>query len=95
MGPGGQEAVALLTGAAPGARPGVVLLAAERPGLDGLSVLGRLADDGVLGRTEVIMLTARPAEIAAIAVLDLPAVGHVVKPVSLPALMQRVRRALG
>lgn len=72
----------------------VVLLDVDLPGLDGISVLRRMARSGVLSRTRVIMLTVRASEAEVLAALELGAVDHVAKPFSLPVLMQRVRRAL-
>ncbi|MEJ7786667.1 MAG: response regulator, partial [Solirubrobacteraceae bacterium] len=90
----GQEAVAALSGAAPEISPSLLLLDVDLPGLDGLSVLRRLARDDVLSRTRVIMLTARAGEAEVVEALELGAFDHVAKPFSVPVLMQRVRRAL-
>ena len=90
----GQEAVAALAGASPDISPDLILLDVDLPGLDGLSILRRLAADGVLSRTRVIMLTARAGETEVLEALELGAFDHVAKPFSVPVLMQRVRRAL-
>lgn len=71
-----------------------MLLDVDLPGLDGLSVLRRLARDDVLSRTRVIMLTARAGEAEVVEALELGAFDHVAKPFSVPVLMQRVRCAL-
>jgi diguanylate cyclase (GGDEF)-like protein len=90
----GQEAVAALAGASPDISPDLIVLDVDLPGLDGLSVLRRLAHDGVLSNTRVIMLTARTGESEVLEALELGAFDHVAKPFSVPVLMQRVRRAL-
>ena len=89
----GQEAVAALAGASPEVSPALVVLDVDLPGLDGLSVLRRLARDHVLSGTRVIMLTARSGEAEVLEALELGACDHVAKPFSLPVLMQRIRRA--
>jgi CheY-like chemotaxis protein len=58
----GAEAVAALAGPSPPLRSRVVLLDWDLRGLDGLSILRRLAGDGRLAGTRVIMLTARASE---------------------------------
>jgi DNA-binding response OmpR family regulator len=72
----------------------LIVLDVDLPGLDGLSVLRRLAQDGVLNRTRVIVLTARAGEREVLEALELGAYDHVAKPFSVPVLMQRVRRAM-
>jgi len=90
----GQDAVAALAGTTPEASPALVVLDVDLPGLDGLSVLRRLARDDVLSRTRVIMLTARSGETEVLEALELGAFDHVAKPFSVPVLMQRIRRAV-
>lgn len=90
----GREAVDALSGAAPRVSPGLILLDVDLPGLDGLSVLRQLAQEGVLERTRVIMLTAHAGEAEIVESLELGAIDHVSKPFSMPVLIQRVRRAL-
>jgi len=90
----GQDAVALLAGESPSVVCDVIVLDVDLPGLDGLSVLRRLAQDGVLSRTRVIVLTARAGEREVLEALELGAYDHVAKPFSVPVLMQRVRRAM-
>jgi DNA-binding response OmpR family regulator len=91
----GDEAAGVLGGGRPALSAPVVLLDWDLPGRDGLTVLRGLAAEGVLDGTAVIMLTARASEREVIAALDLGAADHVAKPISLPVLMQKVRRALG
>lgn len=90
----GQDAVAALQGPSPAMVPRVVLLDWGLPSLDGLSVLRRLSETGVLARTRVIMLTARDSESEVLQALDLGAFDHVAKPFSVPVLMKRVHRAV-
>jgi diguanylate cyclase (GGDEF)-like protein len=90
----GPSAAATLTGAHPELQGRVLLLDVDLPGLDGLSLLRRLAADGVLGETQAIMLTARSSEAEVLRALELGAADHVAKPFSVPVLMQKVRRAL-
>jgi DNA-binding response OmpR family regulator len=72
----------------------MVLLDVDLPRLDGLAVLRRLAHDGLLQHTRVIMLTFRADEREVLEALELGAFDHVTKPFSLPVLMQRIRRTL-
>jgi diguanylate cyclase (GGDEF)-like protein len=90
----GQEAVDALGGLRPSVRAQLVLLDVSLPSLDGLTVLRRLAQDGVLRQTRVIVLTFRSSEAEVLEALELGAFDHVAKPFSLPVLMQRIRRAL-
>ena len=89
----GQKAAAGLAGASPSVQTQVILLDVELPGLNGLGVLRRLAQSGVLRRSRVIMLTARAAESEVLEAMRLGAFDHVAKPFSLPVLMQRIRRS--
>ena len=90
----GDAAVVALAGEDPELHGRVLLLDVDLPGLDGVSVLRRLAADGVLADTRVIMLTARTAEDEVLRALELGAIDHVAKPFSIPVLMQKLRRAL-
>jgi diguanylate cyclase (GGDEF)-like protein len=90
----GQDAVAALAGAHPLVVCDLIVLDVDLPGLDGLSVLRRLAEDGVLRHTRVIVLTARAGEREVLEALELGAYDHVAKPFSVPVLMQRVRLAM-
>jgi CheY-like chemotaxis protein len=89
----GAQADAVLTGAVRlDAR--VVLLDVGLPGLDGLSLLRRLAAEGVLAATRVIMVTVRTTEAEILEALELGAFDHVAKPFSVPVLLHRIQRAL-
>ncbi|MDQ2695511.1 MAG: response regulator [Pseudomonadota bacterium] len=90
----GQAAVDALGGPDPRLRARLILLDVDLPGLNGLAVLRRLARDGVLRRSKVIVLTGRSTESEVLEALTLGAVDHVAKPFSLPVLMQRIRQAL-
>ncbi len=90
----GQDAASALEGPTPKVSARVVLLDWGMPSLDGLRILRRLAHTGVLGRTRVIMLTARDSETEVLMALDLGAFDHVAKPFSVPVLMKRVHRAM-
>jgi diguanylate cyclase (GGDEF)-like protein len=90
----GAQASAELCGARPALHCRVLLLDADLPGLDGHSLLRRLAQHGLLASTRVIMLTARASEPETIKALELGAFDHIAKPFSLPVLMQRVQNAM-
>lgn len=93
--PDGLDAVRLLGGSAPRLRPRLVLLDVNLPGLDGLSILRRLRDEGRLDRMKVIMLTVRSLEAEVVKALDAGADDHVSKPFSTPVLLQRIQKAIG
>lgn len=90
----GQAAVETLAGQHPTLKAKAVLLDVDLPGLDGFSVLRRLAQDGILPGTQIIMLTVRTTEAEELKALELGAFDYVAKPFSPPVLMQRIRRAL-
>ncbi len=90
----GQDAATALQGPDPEISSRAVLLDWGLPGLDGLRVLRRLAETGVLAHTRVIMLTARDSESEVLQALDLGAFDHVAKPFSVPVLIKRLHRAL-
>lgn len=90
----GDEAVSALCGPGPRLRARVAVLDVDLPSLDGLSVLKRLADTGILRGTRVIMLTVRASEPEVLESLRLGAYEHLSKPFSIPILLHRVRLAL-
>lgn len=90
----GKAALDNLGGPQPRLRPRVLLLDVDLPSLDGLAVLRRLAEDGVVKRTRVIMLTGRSSEAEIVSALEGGAFDHVAKPFSLRVLTERVRRAM-
>jgi DNA-binding response OmpR family regulator/HPt (histidine-containing phosphotransfer) domain-containing protein len=91
----GAEAAELLTGEEPAMRASLIVLDVGLPGMDGLSLLRKLARDGITRRTRVLMLTARSAESEVVKALELGAFDHVPKPFSVSELIHRVKRALG
>ena len=90
----GEEAARTLTGADAVVSPRLVLLDVDLPGLDGVALLRRLMERGGATGPRVIMLTVRSTEPEVLRSLELGAFDHVAKPVSVPVLMQKVRRAL-
>ena len=90
----GVQAATDLAAAVPDLVAPVILLDWDLPGMDGLRVLRRMAERGVLERSRVIMLTGRAAESEVVKALEAGAVDHVAKPFSVPVLTQRVRHAL-
>jgi diguanylate cyclase (GGDEF)-like protein len=91
---GGHEALEQLSGSQAPVQGRLLLLDVDLPGIDGLSLLRRLARDGVTRTSRVIMLTARSGETEVVEALQLGAIDHVAKPFSVPVLMERVRRIL-
>lgn len=71
-----------------------MLLDVNLPGLNGIGVLRRLAEEKLLQRTKVIMLTLSAAEAEVLSTLEMGAFEHIGKPFNMPILMQRIRRAL-
>jgi PleD family two-component response regulator len=90
----GERAAAALGGPSPEIPAGLILLDVDLPGLDGLSILRRLASEGTLRRAKVIMLTAHSADAEVVQALELGACDHVAKPFSMPVLLHKVRLAL-
>jgi diguanylate cyclase (GGDEF)-like protein len=90
----GDLAAHELTGANAGVAPRLVLLDIDLPGLDGVALLRRLMERGGVAAPRVIMLTVQASEPEVLRSLELGAFDHLAKPVSVPVLMQKVRRAL-
>ena len=90
----GQVAADKLRGPTPTVKARIVVLDVNLPSLDGISVLRELSRTGALKETKVIMLTVRSSEPEVLSTLQLGAFDHVAKPVSVPVLMQRIKRAL-
>ena len=90
----GEQASRDLTGAEAGLVPRLVLLDIDLPGLDGVALLRRLMERGGVAAPRVIMLTVKSSEPEVLRSLELGAFDHLAKPVSVPVLMQKVRRAL-
>lgn len=89
----GNQAAKVLSGPAPRLKARVVVLDADVPGLDGLELLGRLAQ-GEGGPNRVIMVTAPSVGDGAAAALKLGAFDYVAKPFDVPVLVRHVGRAL-
>ncbi|MGE0816669.1 MAG: response regulator [Vicinamibacterales bacterium] len=90
----GREALELLTHPEAPVRARILVLELGLPGLDGLTLLGQLAEAGVLKSSKAVVVTTRSVEAEMIAAMELGAVDYVTKPVSLPVLMRRLRSAL-
>ncbi|MEZ5292523.1 MAG: response regulator [Vicinamibacterales bacterium] len=90
----GREALELLTHPEAPVRARLLVLELGLPGLDGLTLLGQLAEAGVLKTSKAVVVTTRSVEAEMIAAMELGAVDYVTKPVSLPVLMRRLRSAL-
>jgi diguanylate cyclase (GGDEF)-like protein len=90
----GKTAAKLLGGSRPALQAKVILLDAEVPALDGLSLLKCLASDGVLSKTRAIFFTSPSIENECQSALECGAFDCVVKPSSSPVVMQHIRRAL-
>ena len=93
--PDGQLALDRLTGTGQQRlRAGAVLLDIDLPGRSGFEVLRGLKRAGVLAETDVIVATARGTEAEALQALAEGAVDYVVKPFSVPLLVQKLRGSL-
>lgn len=90
----GPTAVGALASEPPLLSARLVLLDWDLPGLDGLAVLRRLRERGVLARTRVVMLTARGGESEMLEALELGATDHVTKPFSVPVLLEKIRHVV-
>ncbi len=90
----GRAALESLGGPSPAMRPQVLLLDVDLPNMDGLSVLRRLSEEGVVKRTRIIMLTAHSNEAEVVNALEWGAFDYIAKPFSLRVLIQRIRRAM-
>lgn len=90
----GREALDLLTHPEAPVRARLLILELGLPGLDGLTLLGQLAEAGVLRSSRAVVVTTRSVEAEMIKAMELGAVDYITKPVSLPVLMRRLRSAL-
>jgi CheY-like chemotaxis protein len=64
----------------------------EMPGNQDLALIRKVAE--IAGGLPVIILTGFPSTRSAIAAIDLPVCGYLLKPVALPDLLERVARAV-
>lgn len=92
--PDGKTAEKMLSGSRPPLHSKVLVLDVDLPRLDGLSLLKKLAWDGVLREARVIMLTAPSVANEAQVALELGAFDYVAKPFNPPVVVQHIRRAL-
>ena len=90
----GEVALNALGKSTAGTAAKLIVLDVNLPSLDGISILRQLSRQGTLKKTKVIMLTVRSAEPEILSTLQLGAFDHVAKPVSVPVLMERIKRAL-
>ena len=90
----GAAAAAALTGPARQTTARVLLFDEDLGGLDGLAVLGRLADTDAPTRSRVIVLTASRDEARTRMPRAAGAFDHVIKPIQVPTVMQHIRLAL-
>ncbi len=90
----GREALDLLTHADAPVRARLIVLELGLPGLDGLTLLGQLAEAGVLKTSRAVVVTTRSVEAEMIKAMELGAADYITKPVSLPVLMRRLRSVL-
>jgi len=90
----GKTAAKLLAGPDPLLHAKVVLIDVDLSGLDGISLLKRLAWDGVLEDCRAIILTSPSVANEAQVALELGAVDYVAKPFNPPVVVQHIRRAL-
>jgi len=75
-------------------RPDLVLLDILLPGTDGLSVLRAIRSDAAIGRTPVIMLTAKGDETDRVVGLELGADDYIPKPFSPREVVARIKAIL-
>ena len=92
--PAGDEALVFLESAGTAGCPRAALVEFDLPGLDGLQLLERLTERGLLGHMRVLMLSPRVQESDLRRAYALGAVDLVTKPVSPLVLVQRLSRVL-
>ncbi|MGH2443687.1 MAG: response regulator [Chloroflexota bacterium] len=90
----GETAAFALAGLEPSVRAHVVVIDTDLPLLDGLSVVRRLARDGILRQTRVVVLSNSPGDRASSRAIEFGAFDYVAHPFTLPVLLQRVHRAM-
>lgn len=90
----GKTAAKLLGGPKPAIYPKVALLDLDLPGVDGLSLLKRMATDGSVPETRAIVLTSPSVSNGAQMALELGAFDCVVKPINPGVVAQHICRAL-
>lgn len=75
-------------------KPNLLVLDIMLPGLDGLSLCRMIRNEASIGRTPIIMLTARGTEVDKIVGLESGADDYIVKPFGLGEFLARVRAVL-
>jgi CheY-like chemotaxis protein len=90
----GVAALEFLTASRERPLPRVILTDLDLMGLDGLQLLRRLHETGLMSRLKVLVLTARTSETELLEALQLGAVDIVTKPFSPALLMHRLRKVL-
>jgi CheY-like chemotaxis protein len=90
----GVAALEYLTGHRERALPRVMLMELDLMGMDGLALLRKLRDAGVLSRMRVLVLTARIREAELLEALELGASDYVTKPFAPALLLHRLRRVM-
>lgn len=90
----GLAASRLMIGSESSLQARVLILDADLPGLDGLSLLRQFAAGGLLREAHAILITSPSVGREAAAALELGAEDHVAKPFEVPVLVERVRRML-
>ncbi len=74
--------------------PHLILLDVMMPEMDGLDVLKALRKDRTTAHIPIIFLTAKGSEVDQVLGLELGADDYIVKPVSIPVLLARVKNVL-
>jgi two-component system alkaline phosphatase synthesis response regulator PhoP len=75
-------------------KPDLILLDIMMPGYDGLEVLKQLRADEILEKIPVVFLTARGSDVDEVVGFELGADDYIVKPISIPKLMARIKNTL-
>lgn len=75
-------------------RARVMLIDLDLPGIDGLTLLGQLTAEEALEHSRVIVLSSAATRQEAMVALGLGAEDYIARPVDLPVLVERLRRAL-
>lgn len=74
--------------------PRLILLDVKMPDMDGIATLGLLKENAKTRDIPVLMVTAEQTTADIDTAFGLGAVGYVVKPILIPALIEKVRAAL-
>lgn len=92
--PDAKAAEKLLAGVHPALTAKVVLLDVEAPGSDGLSMLRRLAWDGILRKTRAIVITSPSVGNGVADAIEAGAFDYIAKPFGIPVAINHIRRAM-